>query len=291
MIEALPGRTIEVQADNFPEGQAGTIGVRILDTPGGAVVMPRTTTGIVEAPPNSGLYSVSLVAPAVAGSYSIVWDTGGADPAYAREELRVTGLISATTALFATVDELKAHLDLVTAGEVNDALLGVILNGTANAVQQYTRRKFVPEQIDTEPMVAKTFSTRGKGVIDLPDLRTPGTVTLNSAALNTDEYVLMGNDGEPYIWLDLGRAWGYQHAYLAQPNDLTITGRWGFLQVPAEVKLATLQWAARVYRERDAAFADTVTGPEGATFSYFRNVPGFVKQMLDPYRRPRFARL
>jgi hypothetical protein len=33
--------------------------VRILDTPGNNVVLARTTAGISEAPPGSGIYSVS----------------------------------------------------------------------------------------------------------------------------------------------------------------------------------------------------------------------------------------
>lgn len=84
-----PGETFEAVADNAPTGLVGTIGVRIIDTPGTTVITPRTTAGITEVPAGSGFYSASLTAPSDKGTYSVVWDTGGATPQYAREELRV----------------------------------------------------------------------------------------------------------------------------------------------------------------------------------------------------------
>lgn len=70
MIYASAGSTFEAVVDGFPTGLVGTLGVRILDTPGGAVVLARTTAGIAEAPAGSGLYGVSLTAPVAVGSYS-----------------------------------------------------------------------------------------------------------------------------------------------------------------------------------------------------------------------------
>jgi hypothetical protein len=50
MITARPGETIEPQADNFPTGQAGVIGVQVRDTPApGEVIIARTVAGIVDA--------------------------------------------------------------------------------------------------------------------------------------------------------------------------------------------------------------------------------------------------
>jgi hypothetical protein len=91
MLYVRPGATFEAQADNFPTGLVGTLGVAIIDTPTGTVITARTIAGIVEQPAGSGLYSVELVAPAAEGTYSVVWDTGGGAPRYAREELAVTG--------------------------------------------------------------------------------------------------------------------------------------------------------------------------------------------------------
>ena len=56
-----------------------------IDGPSGNVV-PRTSTGVAEAPAGSGIYTATLTAPAV-GSYQIVWDDG---VVYAVDALHVT---------------------------------------------------------------------------------------------------------------------------------------------------------------------------------------------------------
>jgi hypothetical protein len=90
MIYAAPGATFEASAEGAPTGLVGTIGVQIIDTPGGPVVLARTTAGIAENPAGSGIYSVELVAPDDAGTYTVVWDTGGASPIYRSDTLEVT---------------------------------------------------------------------------------------------------------------------------------------------------------------------------------------------------------
>jgi hypothetical protein len=65
----------EATVGGFASGLVGTLGVRILDNVGGTTI-PRTTTGITELVPGSGVYAAVLTAPAVPGDYSIVWDDG-----------------------------------------------------------------------------------------------------------------------------------------------------------------------------------------------------------------------
>lgn len=88
-ITTITGTTFPAVLDGAPTGQAGTIGVQIVTAVGGTVTVPRTTSGITEAPAGSGIYTVTLTAPA-AGSYEVLWDTGGGTPTYAVEELLVT---------------------------------------------------------------------------------------------------------------------------------------------------------------------------------------------------------
>jgi len=56
----------------------------------GGTTITRRTTNVVESPASSGIYTAVLTAPALEGQYLIVWDTGGATPEYASEELVVT---------------------------------------------------------------------------------------------------------------------------------------------------------------------------------------------------------
>lgn len=95
MIYARPGQPFEATTNGAPTGLTGTIGVRVIDQPVGTVMTPRTTAGIIEAPAGSGIYSVALTAPNTEGTYLVVWDTGGATPTYASEELQVVGVLPA----------------------------------------------------------------------------------------------------------------------------------------------------------------------------------------------------
>jgi hypothetical protein len=90
MIYAQADTEFEATTDPVPSGLVGTIGVQITDTPTGTVVTPRITSGIIESPAGSGLYAITLTAPSTAGTYSIIWDTGGSTPKYGREDLVVT---------------------------------------------------------------------------------------------------------------------------------------------------------------------------------------------------------
>jgi hypothetical protein len=90
MIEARPGETFTASAGDAPTGLVGTIGVRI-ENSDGTNHTPRTTAGIVELEPGSGAYvKTGLVAPTEAGTYQILWDTGGVSPLFSDpEELKV----------------------------------------------------------------------------------------------------------------------------------------------------------------------------------------------------------
>lgn len=112
-ITTRPGATLETSTPPLDAGLVGTIGVRIMDGQG-ATTTTRTTAGIVETPGGSGIYVATLVAPAGAGDYVLVWDTGGDVPEYLNEDLRVlavTEFPDAFTGLtFATLDELALRL-------------------------------------------------------------------------------------------------------------------------------------------------------------------------------------
>lgn len=86
-IYAQPSGPFEALLDGATPGLVGTVGYEILDLDGG-VVIARTTAGIADL--GHGLYRAAGTAPAVERDYVIRWDTGGENPEYATETLRVT---------------------------------------------------------------------------------------------------------------------------------------------------------------------------------------------------------
>lgn len=93
-IYAIPSTTFQAVVNGVPTGLTGTLGVRLLNlgvTPPSTTIA-RQTSGITENPSGSGVYVVSLTAPATIGEYLVVWDTGTTTPSTtASEELFVTG--------------------------------------------------------------------------------------------------------------------------------------------------------------------------------------------------------
>ncbi len=88
-VTAPRGTVFEADADGAPTGLTGTMGLRILQ--GTSTIVARTTAGITEYPAGSGRYVKNPVAPAAAGRYQLMWDTGTVSPATTSyEDLIVT---------------------------------------------------------------------------------------------------------------------------------------------------------------------------------------------------------
>ena len=114
MISIGAGLTFGARVQSFPNGLSpGIVGVRLLDNAGG-LVLPRTTSGIIEDPLGSGSYVTQLIAPNTDGQYSVMWDWGSSPSQAAFEDLFV--IASGATALIDTaflgVSPDEPHFDL-----------------------------------------------------------------------------------------------------------------------------------------------------------------------------------
>lgn len=90
-IYSAPGATFFSELDSAATGLVGTVGVRLIRKSDEVVVTARTTAGIVEFPAGSGRYVFTGTAPAVAGAYTVFWDTGTVTPSTtASDDLVVT---------------------------------------------------------------------------------------------------------------------------------------------------------------------------------------------------------
>jgi hypothetical protein len=114
-IYAQKGAGFEATAQGFDTGLVGTLGVRILDNVGGTT-MPRTTAGISELVPGSGLYAVTLIAPQVIGEYTVAWDDGQPGPEHSAAE--------SLTVQSTTVIQVGTGTEGMTFGQILDDVLG-----------------------------------------------------------------------------------------------------------------------------------------------------------------------
>ncbi len=155
----------------------------------------------------------------------------------------------------------------------------------------------------------KTFSTRGRASITIPDLISASAVTLNSSALtaNSSYYLIPDSQNSGVFtaidlpqyrspfdfraysdWFDKAydlplSAARLRYGYL--PNDLSITGVWGWTAIPPELAFATKVLAAWYTKRPDAVLSNTVQTPEGNILDLSRFPPevnGFVQQWSIP---------
>jgi hypothetical protein len=182
----------------------------------------------------------------------------------------------------------------------DDAFLLSLLKACSQRIVNHTGRNFFPDPnlvntgttgapvwVDTAAAVTKEFPVRRNSkFITLPDLRELVSISFGGVALVTvpgsEAYTLWGKTDQPYTSIELTNV---ALSPYASSNKLRVTGRWGFLAVPDDIKDALCMWVARRFKQRDANYADTVTqGIEGAAFSYSRQIPGDIKLTLDDYK-------
>lgn len=201
----------------------------------------------------------------------------------------------------ATLEEVKLYIDDQGIVDVkHDPFLQMLLDAAEDSVARYTRRRLWPEPalvdgVDSAAPVPYTVHVgRPNGglrsVVKVPDLREVTSISLGGGPLSaTNNFYLMGRE-RPVTRLKLlpsiSFAAGGLGAGYRTWDELVITGRWGFNPPPPAAKDAVLTLVARGFAERRASYGDTVENSDGAAVSYFRELPGRVKWMLRPLRKP-----
>lgn len=199
--------------------------------------------------------------------------------------------------LLATRADLTAYLNPHSRGIDESALYDRLLDAASRRVEEYTGRSFLPDPayvtespiVDTAPPVTvdvgldrveyAPFQQRALSAFAawarVPDVRAVTAVEVDGVALDATDWALDARAGQPAHAIRLGRG----------PSDsLQVTGRFGFANVPADVREATVVLAGRALYERNARLADVVQDPEGGVASYFRQIPPVVAATLDRYR-------
>ncbi len=180
----------------------------------------------------------------------------------------------------ADVADLVSYLNPVARGVDETDLYERVLDAASRRVEERTGRQFTPTPTSdaASDVYVVVQTVPGDRLVRVPDVREASEVTVDGVALDAADYTLRpraGRPDEPAVWVEL--------PYPAA-GDVAITGRFGFEQVPADVREATVVMAARAVYERNARLADVTQDPEGGVASYFRSIPPTVAATLDAYR-------
>lgn len=249
MIYAKPGDTFTAVLQGAATGLAGTLGVRI-ERGDGTTATARTTAGIIELEAGSGAYAKNdLVAPGDAGTFIVLWDTGGGTPTFASEELVVNDLGAPIIPGAAGYPSRAA----LVAASTNDSLLALtpdqqdaLRTAAITAVEAYAGQSFVPEGSEAEP-VSKSVDGSGSGELQLPArLEVLTGLSVAGSSLGFDDVevsedgtqLYVPTDSIPGTWVTRTLRGNVAPTFRTGIRSVTITGVWGWEECPAAVATA-----------------------------------------------------
>ena len=296
-IYAAPGSTFEAYTSSTTTGLVGTMGVRIVDGQGNTT-LARQTTGIIEHPAGSGLYAVTLTAPTTAGTYAVVWDTGGASPTWAEEDLWVTSSavvsVAPTGSDLCSLTDVRVFLQKTSADAAQDPVISTLITRASLAIMRYCDREFAPATTGA----TRTFEWPWEGeLVSLAPYDLRGNPTLvqvdtdqaSPYTLSSDEYrvfPLPSRDGT-YFGLRV-RPFGASLGRVVWRNrQIKITGNWGFSAVPDDV----VHWATvtvALWLRRDVSAFSTTFNIAEDRLERPEALPSAVRGGLAHYKRAVF---
>ncbi len=187
-----------------------------------------------------------------------------------------------------------------TTGRKSDTNVGLLLNSASDFLERRTGRLITSSGSNT----ARTFTTNGRAYVSIPDLRSVSSVTVQGAAQTADAgYFLIPSRQSPDIYVGVQlRPFG-QGGYLANPdwfdrnldtlyaagryetslpNDLVITGLWGWTFTPYQWLMAIYAMAGYMYQHADALFSGARATPEGNIFD-LSQLPSEVQALVEDW--------
>ena len=205
---------------------------------------------------------------------------------------------------FVTAQELRSYLGIeATTGRASNANLDLFAQAASDFLERATGRIIASSPSNTQ----RTFSTYGRAAVTIPDIRVVSSATLQGTTLTADStYHLIPSRQQPVSgdtiytgvqlhaysrydyranpeWFDRNLDnWRWPGGY-SLPNDLVITGLWGWANTPPQWKLATLVLAGYEYKRPDSLLANVSITPEGGVLNY-GDMPPEVAELITMWR-------
>ena len=205
---------------------------------------------------------------------------------------------------FVTAAELRTYLDISsTTGRASDSNLNLLIESASDFLERATGRIITASGSNT----SRTFSSDGRTTLVIGDIRTISSATLQGSTLAADStYWLLPARQQPanetiYTSIQLRGFGTYDYRSNPEwfdrnldspywsirrnglPNDLVITGLWGWTSVPSQWKHATLVLAGYHYKRPDSLLANVSITPEGNELDYGQ-MPPEVRELIDGWR-------
>lgn len=204
---------------------------------------------------------------------------------------------------FTNASNVRAYAGIDAIDASNDRWNESMLSSNIRAASAFLERK-TGRQFELQTATTKRFTTNGDAFVALPGLRTASSVALSDSALTADDTyhlipdtqqtgVYIGIQFRPFgrgadyrswpNWFDtnLDRRW--YPGYTSDPNDLVITGDWGYVDYPDELIHATNVLAAWYARRPDSLLGGVSVTPGGTEID-MGALPIEVRLFIDSWK-------
>ncbi len=259
-----------------------TVKFRMKPVEGGALTVDANAS-IVGTPANGLVqYSWQTADTDTAGLFVAEWRVtfpGGQVETFPNDEVLYVlvseGLSTLESHDYLTLPELKDVLNIT--GPEYDGQLANAITAASRVVDSFTDRVFYPQPTAT----ARKFTTvsRSWAIVD-PFYELVSVADAAGTWILDTEFYAEPQDGPPWDTLRT-----LTRRFSTLPRSLTVTAKWGYPAVPAEIRAAAKILATRIFRRpREAVFGVAGLGYDSAGI-YVSKFDPEVDALLGPYRR------
>lgn len=186
---------------------------------------------------------------------------------------------------YATLDQLKAQLDIQTGDTGDDDLLERAIEAASRTIDDLCCRRFYAAT------ATRYYAAESWDVIEVDDLVSVATLKTDEdqdrvyeTAWGPTDFELDPDDGPPYTRIYATPTGSYAFPTW-QRRAVEVTGSFGYAaSVPIAIEQACLLMAARYWKRKDAPLGIQVGKPEFGNLSIPGKDPD-VEKLLMPYRR------
>lgn len=245
MQRVAPGAEFETYAGGLEPGLEDVVGVRLRDGAGDDAV-ERTTDGVVEDIPDSGIYRASLTAPDTAGEYWVVFDD---ETTFAAPQLVVViasagGLTLPSGRDLCTLDDIDARVPGYTIGDdedTDDTLARLITEESHDWMEECGReitartpnpaaRLFDLDAFDVEERLVEIGDAAEVTLVEILD----DTEVL--AELEDGDWTAIPRESRREPWQPITELRLAAAAPIAPGRVVRVTATWGFPSIPDTVR-------------------------------------------------------
>ena len=218
-------------------------------------------------------------------------------------------------AVYATVAELKARVNITSTDASRDSVLSALLAAASGAIDQFCNRPdgFLAASVAS----ARTYAGRGAPFVWIDEcteitavaVKDAATDTTYTAWATTDWVAFSGSpdapdfNRTPYTGIMTDPNGNYDTFTAGEfitrrgfrPSSgvgravptVQVTARWGYAnETPAQVREAAITTAARWYKRGESSWADAMSNGEMGQLIYRRSLDADVEMMLSRYVLP-----